>query len=270
MDYEYFRIEESERFSFFRIPKALFTDKEFEVLSTDAKLLYGILLDRISLSKKNGWVDMDGYVYIIYTIAELKALLHMSHATVIKLLHELDTEHGIGLIERYQRGCNRPAIIYVKNFVKPYQTVESAYEVSGIQNNRTPAFKNIEARTSKKLKAGIQKTRSPDFKNIYPSNTDINKTEKNKTDKSKKASRKKENTRLYGRFKNIKLSEEEYLELCELFPDIYQKMIDQLSVYMKSSGKTYQDHFATLLLWGEREGKSIGGGRYDFQEGECL
>lgn len=75
---------------------------------------------------------------------------------------------------------------------------------------------------------------------------------------------------MYGRFKNIKLSEEEYLELCELFPDIYQKMIDQLSVYMKSSGKTYQDHFATLLLWGEREGKSIGGGRYDFQEGECL
>ncbi len=52
MDYEYFRIEESEQFSFFRIPKALFTDKEFEVLSTDAKLLYGILLDRISLSKK--------------------------------------------------------------------------------------------------------------------------------------------------------------------------------------------------------------------------
>ena len=109
------------------------------------------------------------------------------------------------------------------------------------------------------MKAGIQKTRSPDFKNIYPSNTDINKTEKNKTDKSKKASRKKENTRLYGRFKNIRLSEEEYLELCELFPDIYQKMIDQLSVYMKSSGKTYQDHFATLLLWAEREGKSMGG-----------
>ena len=67
MDYEYFRIEESEQFSFFRIPKALFTDKEFEVLSTDAKLLYGILLDRISLSKKKrmgryGWLC----VYHIY------------------------------------------------------------------------------------------------------------------------------------------------------------------------------------------------------------
>ena len=71
-DFEYFRAEESDQFSFFRIPKALFTEKEFASLSTDAKLLYGILLDRISLSKKNGWIDNDGYVYIIYTIAELQ------------------------------------------------------------------------------------------------------------------------------------------------------------------------------------------------------
>ena len=63
-DFEYFRAEESDQFSF-SIPKALFTEKEFASLSTDAKLLYGILLDRISLSKKNGWIDSDGYVYII-------------------------------------------------------------------------------------------------------------------------------------------------------------------------------------------------------------
>ena len=81
-DFEYFRAEESDQFSFFRIPKALFTEKEFASLSTDAKLLYGILLDRISLSKKNGWIDNDGYVYIIYTIAELQELLRMSHTTV--------------------------------------------------------------------------------------------------------------------------------------------------------------------------------------------
>ena len=97
-DFEYFRAEESDQFSFFRIPKALFTEKEFASLSTDAKLLYGILLDRISLSKKNGWIDSDGYVYIIYTIAELQELLRMSHTTVTKLLYELDSVHGIGLI----------------------------------------------------------------------------------------------------------------------------------------------------------------------------
>ena len=117
-DFEYFRAEESDQFSFFRIPKALFTEKEFASLSTDAKLLYGILLDRISLSKKNGWIDSDGYVYIIYTIAELQELLRMSHTTVTKLLYELDSVHGIGLIERYRQGNNRPSVIYVKNFVK--------------------------------------------------------------------------------------------------------------------------------------------------------
>ena len=117
-DFEYFRAEESDQFSFFRIPKALFTEKEFASLSTDAKLLYGILLDRISLSKKNGWIDNDGYVYIIYTIAELQELLRMSHTTVTKLLYELDSVHGIGLIERYRQGNNRPSVIYVKNFVK--------------------------------------------------------------------------------------------------------------------------------------------------------
>ena len=97
-DFEYFRAEESDQFSFFRIPKALFSEKEFASLSTDAKLLYGILLDRISLSKKNGWIDSEGYVYIIYTIAELQELLRMSHTTVTKLLYELDSVHGIGSV----------------------------------------------------------------------------------------------------------------------------------------------------------------------------
>ena len=74
-DFEYFRAEESDQFSCFRIPKALFTEKEFASLSTDAKLLYGILLDRISLSKKNGWIDSDGYVlsliHICFTDIEM-------------------------------------------------------------------------------------------------------------------------------------------------------------------------------------------------------
>ena len=130
-DFEYFRAEESDQFSFFRIPKALFTEKEFANLSTDAKLLYGILLDRISLSKKNGWIDSDGYVYIIYTIAELQELLRMSHTTVTKLLYELDSVHGIGLIERYRQGNNRPSVIYVKNFVKRIRGKPVRYFASG-------------------------------------------------------------------------------------------------------------------------------------------
>lgn len=165
MDYEYFRVEESEQFSFFRIPKALFTEKEFEGLSTDAKLLYGILLDRINLSKKNGWVDADGYVYIIYTVAELQEVLHMSHTTVTKLLRELDSVHGIGLIERYRQGCNRPSVIYVKNFVKRIRAKPAVYYPSGTQEICCPERKNLEVRSAKKIavrnaknwKSGTQK-----------------------------------------------------------------------------------------------------------------
>ena len=138
MDYEYFRVEESEQFSFFRIPKALFTEKEFEGLSTDAKLLYGILLDRINLSKKNGWVDADGYVYIIYTVAELQEVLHMSHTTVTKLLRELDSIHGIGLIERYRQGWNARNLL------------------SGTQESGSPECKKLAVRNEKKWKSGVQ------------------------------------------------------------------------------------------------------------------
>lgn len=271
MDYEYFRVEESEQFSFFRIPKALFTEKEFEGLSTDAKLLYGILLDRINLSKKNGWVDADGYVYIIYTVAELQEVLHMSHTTVTKLLRELDSVHGIGLIERYRQGCNRPSVIYVKNFVKRIRAKPAVYYPSGMQEICCPERKNLAVRNAKNLQSGTQKNGGPECKNFATSNTDINKTDKNDTDRSKKShASEKESTCLYGRFGNVRLSVEEYRELRKLYPYDCQRMIDQLSAYMKSTGKTYQDHFATLLLWAGREELKTGSGRYDFEEGESL
>ena len=151
-DFEYFRAEESDQFSFFRIPKALFTEKEFQGLSTDAKLLYGILLDRISLSKKNGWIDSDGYVYIIYTIAELQDLLRMSHTTVTKLLYELDSVHGIGLIERYRQGNNRPSVIYVKNFVKRVRGKDRLHQ-NYLKRKASGAQKRYEDKIKAKKKA---------------------------------------------------------------------------------------------------------------------
>ena len=60
---EYFYGDEAEQFIYFRIPRQLITDPRFKHLSTDAKLLYGMLLDRMSLSVKNGWYDEDGRVY---------------------------------------------------------------------------------------------------------------------------------------------------------------------------------------------------------------
>ena len=246
-----------------RLREALFTEKEFASLSTDAKLFYGILLDRISLSKKNGWIDSDGYVYIIYTIAELQELLRMSHTTVTKLLYELDSVHGIGLIERYRQGNNRPSVIYVKNFVKRSRGKPVRYLASGTPETGNPDCKKLEIRNAK--------NRSPDCKNLDGSNTKINKTEKNHTDKSKgNTPTLEEKFSQYGRFKNVVLSEAELQELMTLFPWDYQKRIDHLSVYMKSSGKEYQNHFATICLWAERDGTRTGMDKYEFQEGESL
>lgn len=71
MQYDYFYGAQAEQFSFYRIPKALFTDTQFKDLSTDAKVLYGILLDRMSLSLKNHWLDEQNRVYIIFTLEEI-------------------------------------------------------------------------------------------------------------------------------------------------------------------------------------------------------
>ena len=73
MPYDYFYEEQSEQFSFYRIPKALMTEKAFDGLSGDAKILYGLCLDRVSLSRKNRWVDAAGRVYIYYTLNSIQA-----------------------------------------------------------------------------------------------------------------------------------------------------------------------------------------------------
>lgn len=74
--YDYFYGNESEQFSFFRIPRHLVTGMEFTQLSTDAKLLYGLLLDRMGLSARNGWYDEKGRVYIFRKVRQVKRTGH--------------------------------------------------------------------------------------------------------------------------------------------------------------------------------------------------
>ena len=113
MSYDYFYGQSGELFSYFRIPKALFQDHRFRQLSTDARTLYGILLDRMSLSVKNGWLDEQGRVYIIYTVREVQESLCCGEHKAVKLFRELE---DIDLIERKRRGLGRPSLIYVKDF----------------------------------------------------------------------------------------------------------------------------------------------------------
>lgn len=114
MQYEYFYGAQAEQFSFYRIPKALFTEPNFRELSTDAKVLHGILLDRMSLSLKNQWLDAQNKVYIIFTVEEIMDALNCANQKATRLMVELEKQAG--LIERKRQGLGRPNLIYVKNF----------------------------------------------------------------------------------------------------------------------------------------------------------
>ncbi|MCD7954351.1 MAG: replication initiator protein A, partial [Lachnospiraceae bacterium] len=103
-EFDYFHEYESEQFSFYRIPKLLFTDSYFRKLSCDAKVLYGLMLDRMSLSLKNHWVDSERRVYIIFTVDQVTEYLNCGRDKAMKILAELDTKKGIGLIDRVKQG----------------------------------------------------------------------------------------------------------------------------------------------------------------------
>ena len=114
MTLDYFYGQSGELFSYFRIPKALFQDCRFRQLSTDARTLYGILLDRMSLSIKNHWLDEQSRVYIIFTTEEIMEALSCANQKACRLMLEL--EKDAGLIERKRQGLGKPSLIYVKNF----------------------------------------------------------------------------------------------------------------------------------------------------------
>ena len=111
---DYFYGDESEQFVFFKIPRQLITDPKFKHVSTDAKLLYGMLLDRMSLSAKNGWHDDAGRVYIYYTVKEVCQDIGCGRNKAMRLPAELDTVKGVGLIERVKQGQGKPDKIFVK------------------------------------------------------------------------------------------------------------------------------------------------------------
>ena len=157
MVFDYFYEEQSESYSFYRIPKMLFTEEIFEALSTDAKVLYGLLLDRISLSRENGWLDDAGRVYVYYTIKSVKKSMRCANTKACGLLRELDE---FGLIERKKQGLGKPTIIYVKDFTR---------------------FRKAELLDSDKWNSVILHTGTLDNRKSESNKTEKNNTESNKT-----------------------------------------------------------------------------------------
>jgi len=156
---DYFYGTQAEQFSFYRIPKMLFTDERFRNISAEAKVLYGILLDRMSLSQKNGWLDDAGRVYIIFTTQDIMDAIDCADQKATKLLSEL--EQKAGLIERKRQGLGKPNLIYVKNFI-------------GSSESR---FKNRENHDSGAVKITNQESLKSRCSNTDFSNTDYSNTD---------------------------------------------------------------------------------------------
>ena len=163
--FDYYYGIEAEQFSFYRVPRLLIKDARFKELSSDAKLLYGLMLDRLALSIKNGWLDEENRVYIHYTMDSIMEDLGCAKEKCAKVLAELDSKKGIGLIEKKRQGLGKPDIIYVKNFA----TLDTGKEPENPDNADSSAevrksnFKRFDNQTSRSSEIELQEVRKPNL-----------------------------------------------------------------------------------------------------------
>ena len=172
MTLDYFYGQAGELFSFYRIPKALFQEPRFQSLSTDAKTLYGILLDRMSLSVKNGWLDKQNRVFIIFTIEDVKRSLRCADNKATRLLQELEK---FGLIERKRRGQGKPCLVYVKNF-----SAESSKESVKNRDNDDSCGSKIACQDPVKSRGIKKKENKTEMNNTNPILSDESEKMKNR------------------------------------------------------------------------------------------
>lgn len=198
--FDYFYGAQADQYSFYRIPKVLFINECFRSLSCEAKVLYGLMLDRIGLSIKNQWIDDENRVYIIYTIEEIMKHLNCGNKKAVSLVAELDSKKGIGLIEKKRLGLGKANIIYVKNFILIGEQSSSKQEIpaekQGIvsghvqkcQNDTSEnvlsthqemsgeEFRKCQNDTSENVPATLQEMSREHGNNTDSSNTDFNDT----------------------------------------------------------------------------------------------
>lgn len=172
MAFDYFYGRGTELFAFYQVPKILITDNRFADITTDAKLLYSLMLDRSSLSAKNGWLDKEGRVYIFYTLEQIMSDMHCANQKATKLLKELETK---GLIERQKRGQGKVTRIYVRDFA-------TGLHGDGNGERQIETHESHDSQTHENRESRDVKISSPDSWKSCTSNTDMRKTDMRKTD----------------------------------------------------------------------------------------
>lgn len=185
MNFDYYYGAQAEQFSFIRIPRIMITENIFSDLSLQAKILYSILLDRMSLSRKNSWFDKDNRVFIIYPISEIQSDLGFSRKKAMEYLSELE---AFGLVEKKKRGFGLPSIIYVKSFMSQEAArgiemgtsgkATNIYETRGGEKGTSGSSRTDTSRSSKTGTTAVPKSTRPEVTAREPlkNKTDINKT----------------------------------------------------------------------------------------------
>lgn len=183
--FDYFYGREADMLTFYRIPKLLFTNDYFKNLSTDAKVLYGLMLDRMSLSIKNKWFDVEKRAYIYFSINEIIEMLNCKKNKAIDTMKELDKETGLGLIEKRRQGQGKPSMIYVKSFMieKAIEETVDSEETQKLEKQTSEFMDNFsEVGNSNLLKLKKQTSGSPKNKPLGVGKKDPNYTKINNTE----------------------------------------------------------------------------------------
>lgn len=176
----YFYGKEAEQYSFYKIPKLLFTDDYFKKISVEAKVLYGLMLDRMSLSVKNQWMDEEGRAYIYYSLEDIMDALGCSNKKAISIMKELDMDAGIGLIEKKRQGQGKPTMIYLKQFM--IQDVQKCRNYTSEEKSVVSEVKNLHILKCKNDISRSEENTYLEVKNIHTNKNNINNTEISNTE----------------------------------------------------------------------------------------
>ena len=177
MKLSYFYGKEADQYSFYKIPKLLFTDERFKNVSVEAKVLYGLMLDRMSLSLKNQWLDEEGKAYIYFSLEDIMESLGCSNKKAITIMKDLDVEAGIGLIEKKRQGQGKPTIIYVKQFV--VGEVQKCNNYTSGEKRAVSEVKNLHVLKCKKDTSRSEENTCLEVKKLHTNKNDINNTDLN-------------------------------------------------------------------------------------------
>ena len=176
----YFYGREADQYSFYKIPKLLFTEEYFKKVSVEAKVLYGLMLDRMSLSMKNQWFDTEGRAYIYYSLEDIMDAMGCSNKKAISIMKELDIESGIGLIEKKRQGQGKPTMIYLKQFM-----IQDAQKCNNYISGEKPAIsevKNLHVLKCKNVMSRSEEFTHPEVKKLHTNKNNINNTELSNTE----------------------------------------------------------------------------------------